>query len=107
MLYIMIKYNNNIRMILLTIRATKRVLKGSAVTLGIPAGSHTAISCSSLYATCSARSLLLRSRRSSRVSTRTGGGVSLGSYRKEKYFFLFKTQSSIKLVSSEKETLIW
>lgn len=67
---------------ILTIRATKRVLKGSAVTFGIPAGSHTAISCSNLYATCSARSLLLRSRRSSLVSTRTGGGVSLGSYKK-------------------------
>lgn len=48
----------------------------------MPAGSHTAISCSSLYATCSARSLRLRSKRSSRVSTRTGGGVSLGSYKK-------------------------
>lgn len=32
----------------LTIRATKRVLKGSAVTFRIPAGSHTAISCSNL-----------------------------------------------------------
>lgn len=75
----------------LTIRATKRVLKGSAVTFGIPAGSHTAISCSNLYATCSARSLLLRSRRSSLVSTRTGGGVSLGSYMGIKnihYFFV-------------------
>lgn len=71
----------------LTIRATKRVLKGSAVTFGIPAGSHTAISCSNLYATCSARSLLLRSRRSSLVSTRTGGGVSLGSYKKYTLFF--------------------
>lgn len=82
------KWNDNTmtlsrqRITILTIRATKSVLKGSAVTFGIPAGSQTAISCSSLYATCSARSLLLRSSRSSLVSTRTGGGVSLGSYKK-------------------------
>jgi hypothetical protein len=40
---------------------------------------QTAISCSSLYATCSALSLLRRSKRSSLVSTLVGGGVSFGS----------------------------
>lgn len=44
-------------------------------------GSQTAISCSSLYATCSALSLRLLSIRSSLVSTLVGGGVSLGSYK--------------------------
>lgn len=39
-----------------------------------------AISRSNLYATCSAFSRLRRSKRSSRVSTRVGGGVSFGSY---------------------------
>lgn len=39
-----------------------------------------AISRSNLYATCSAFSLRRRSRRSSRVSIRVGGGVSFGSY---------------------------
>lgn len=63
----------------LTILAMKRVLKGSAVAFGTPFGSQTAISCSSLYATCSALSRLLLSNLSSLVSTLVGGGVSLGS----------------------------
>lgn len=42
--------------------------------------SHKAISCSNLYATCSAFSLRRRSNRSSRVSIFVGGGVSSGSY---------------------------
>lgn len=46
-----------------------------------------AISRSNLYATCSAFSRLRRSKRSSRVSTRVGGGVSFGSYL---FFFVKK-----------------
>lgn len=68
-----------------TILATNKVLNGSPVVFGHELGSHTAISCSSLYATCSARSLRRRSKRSSRVSTLVGGGVSFGSFNKIKY----------------------
>lgn len=61
-------------------RATNSVLKGSLVIFAVEAGSQTAISCSNLYATCSALSFLLLSNLSSLVSTLVGGGVSLGSY---------------------------
>lgn len=62
-----------------TIRATNNVLNGSSVASCSWAGSQIAISRSNLYATCSAFSFRRRSNRSSRVSTRVGGGVSLGS----------------------------
>lgn len=62
-----------------TMRATNNVLNGSSVHVGIVFGSHIAISRSNLYATCSAFSLRRRSKRSSRVSTLVGGGVSPGS----------------------------
>lgn len=77
----------------LTILATNSVLNGSSVHDSSVCGSQMAISRSNLQATCSAFSLRRRSRRSSRVSTLVGGGVSFGSCKKRiiltfnQYFF--------------------